>query len=133
MVKRNHTRPASEAEAKQFEMKAWQYRKAMTMSFASGLNDAAVSNAAHAVTLMANAMTARLAGVYYSGQDHGLAADYLEECVGTGSAQAAGQMRKVVSLMGLVEDESRRCSAKEAAEAVKRANRFFNWAEQRMP
>lgn len=105
----------------------------MNLSFDSGLNDAAVSEAAHAVILMANAVTAREAGEYFAGEDHGLAADFLEECVGTGSARAAGQMRKMVGLMGMVEDESRRCTAREAADAVKRANRFFNWAGQRLP
>ncbi len=133
MVKRQRARPASAAEAKQFEIKALQFRKAMNLSFDSGLNDAAVSEAAHAVILMANAVTAREAGEYFAGEDHGLAADFLEERVGAGSARAAGQMRKMVGLMGMVEDESRRCTAREAADAVKRANRFFNWAEQRLP
>lgn len=133
MVKRQRTRPASRAEAKQFEIKALQYRKAMQLSFDSGLNDAAVSNAVHAVMLMANAVTAREAGEYFMGQDHGLSADFLEECVGDSASPAAAQMRRVINLKGLVEDESRRCTAREAADAVKRANRFFNWAEQRLP
>jgi hypothetical protein len=51
----------------------------MALSFESGLSDAAVSSAVHAVMLMANAVTARIAGQYFSGQDHNLAADYLEE------------------------------------------------------
>ena len=133
MVKQQRTRPASAAEAKQFEMKALQYRKAMQMSFDSALNDAAVSNAAHAVVLMANALTAREAGKYFAGEDHVLAADLLEDCLGEDAALAAGQMRRVINLMGLVEDESRRCTAREASDAVKRANRFFNWADQRRP
>lgn len=84
----------------------------MQLSYGSGLLDAAVSNAVHAAMLMANAMTARVAGQYFSGQDHNLAADYLEEIVGTDAAQAAGQMRRVINLKGLVEHEARHCTAK---------------------
>lgn len=135
MVKRQRTRPASLAEAKQLRSKAEQYRQAMSLSYEKGLLDAAVSNAVHAVMLMANAVTARMAGQYFSGHDHNLAADYLEETVGTDAVQAAGLMRRVINLKGLVEYEARYCTAKEAADVVKRqrTERFFTWAERKLP
>ena len=105
----------------------------MQAAIAEGLWDAAVSNGVHAVILMANALTARDSGEYYVGQDHGQAADYLEYVEGTDAATASNQMRHVVDLKGLAEYESRACTQKEAASATKRVERFFSWAETRLP
>lgn len=65
MVKKRRTLEASESQVTQFRTKALQYREAMKLSYDSMLWDAAVSNAVHAVMLMANAVTGREAGQYY--------------------------------------------------------------------
>ena len=89
MVKKQRTVKATQAEATKFKSKALQYRKAMTLSHDAHLWDAAVSNAVHAVILMANAVTIRYSGEYYIGQDHNQAPGYLEEAVNTEEASKA--------------------------------------------
>ena len=134
MVKKQRTVKATQAEATKFKSKALQYRKAMTLSHDAHLWDAAVSNAVHAVILMANAVTIRYSGEFYIGQDHNQAPGYLEEAVNTEEAsKAAKQMQAILRLKGLVEYESRSCTSKESGDVVKRVERFFSWAEKQMP
>jgi len=133
LVKKYKTRRATEVDSRCFATKASQYRSAMQATFTQGFWDAAVSNGVHAVILLANALTARKSGEYYVGQDHGQAADYLEVIEGPDAAGAANHMRQVVDLKGLAEYESRACTEKDAASAARRVDRFFSWAEKRMP
>jgi hypothetical protein len=133
LVRKFKTRHASKGDSIRFAAKALQYQSAMRAAFAQELWDATISNGVHAVILMANALTARKAGEYYVGQDHGQAADYLEVIEGPEAAGPANQMRQVVDLKGLAEYESRACTGKEASSLVKRVDRFFSWAEIRMP
>ena len=133
-MKRQRTAKATQAEAKKFREKALQHRKAMELSHDARLWDAAMSNAVHAVILMANAVTIRYAGEYFVGQDHNQAHGYLEETVGSEEAsQAARQMQAILRLKGLVEYEARSCTAKESATTMKRVERFFSWAERQIP
>lgn len=62
MVKKQRTAKATQADAAKFKAKALQYRKAMELSHDARLWDAAVSNAVHAVILMANAVSIRNSG-----------------------------------------------------------------------
>ena len=134
MVKKRRTAKATQVEAKKFRKKALQYRKAMQLSHDANLWDAAVSNAVHAVILMANAVTIRYAGEYFIGQDHNQAHGYMEEAVDSEEAsKAAKQMQAILRLKGLVEYEARSCTAKESADTVKRIERFFSWAENQVP
>ncbi len=134
MVKRQRTAKATLTDANRFRAKATQYRKAMELSHDAGLWDAAVSNAVHAVILMANAITIRYSGEYFIGQDHNQAPGYLEEVVSAEEAsKAAKQMQAIIRLNGLVEYEARSCNARESGDIVKRVERFFAWAEKSMP
>ena len=134
MVKKQRTAKATLMEAGKFKAKAIQYRKAMELSHDAGLWDVAVSNAVHAVILMANAVTIRYSGEYFIGQDHNQAPGYFEEVVGAEEAsKAAKQMQAIIRLKGLVEYEARSCTAKESGDIVKRVERFFSWAEKQMP
>jgi hypothetical protein len=134
LVKKQRTMKATQSEAKGFKSKALQYRKAMALSHDANLWDATVSNAVHAAILMANAVTIRYSGEYFVGQDHNQASGYLEEVVGTEEAsKAAKQMQAILRLKGLVEYESRSCTAKESGDVVKRIERFFSWAEKQIP
>lgn len=105
----------------------------MNLSFDSELWDAAVSNAVHAVILMANAVTGREVGQYYADKDHGQAPEYLKEVIGPDASAAKEQMTQVLALKALVEYEARGCMQKDAAGAVKRVERFFSWAEKQFP
>lgn len=103
------------------------------MAYESKLWDAAVSNAVHAVILMANAVTGRQSGEYYADKDHSQAPEYLGEVVGPGASNAKTQMARVLDLKGLVEYEARGCTARDAGEVIKRVERFFPWAEKQFP
>ena len=105
----------------------------MYLAFDSELWDAAVSNAVHAVVLMANAVTGRHAGQYYADKDHGQAPEYLKEVMGKDASAAKEQMSQVLALKGLVEYEARGCTQKDASGAIKRVARFFIWADQQLP
>jgi len=134
LVRKQRTAKATQAEAVKFKAKALQYRKAMELSHDAKLWDAAVSNAVHAVILMANAVSIRHSGEYFIGQDHNQASSYLEEVVNTEEAsKAAKQMQAIIRFKGLVEYESRSCTAKESGEIAKRVERFFSWAEKQIP
>ena len=134
MVKKQRTAKATQVEARKFKEKAFQYRKAMELAHNASLWDAAVSNAVHAVILMANAVTIRYAGEFFIGQDHNQAHGYLEETVDSVEAsKAAKQMQAILRLKGLVEYEARSCTAKESTDTVKRVERFFSWAEKQIP
>lgn len=133
MVKKRRTLEASESQVTQFRTKALQYREAMKLSYDSMLWDAAVSNAVHAVMLMANAVTGREAGQYYADKDHGQAPEYLKELMGPDASAAKEQMSQVLALKGLVEYEARGCTQKDASGAIKRVERLFSWAEKQFP
>jgi HEPN domain-containing protein len=133
MVKKYRTKKASGAHVRQFRSKALQYQKAMNLAFESGLWDVAVSNAVHAVILMANAITARESGEYYADKDHAQAPEYLKEVIGPDASQAKEQMAQVLNMKGLVEYEARGCTQKDAAGAIKRVERFFSWAAGVLP
>lgn len=134
MVKKQRTAKATQSEAQKFKAKALQYRKAMELSRDARLWDAAVSNAVHAVILMANAVSIRHSGEYFVGQDHNQAPGYLEEAVNSEeAAKAARQMQAIIRLKGLVEYEARSCTARESDDVVKGVERFFSWAEKQIP
>ena len=103
MVKKRRTLEASDSQVAQFRTKALQYRKVMNLSYDSRLWDAAVSNAVHAVILMANAVTGRKVGQYYADKDHSRAPEYLKEVVGSDASAAKEQMSQVLALKALVE------------------------------
>jgi len=133
MVKKRRTLEATESQVTQFKTKALQYQKAMNLAFDSELWDVAVSNAVHAVILMANAVTGRQAGQYYADKDHGQAAEYMKEVMGPDASIAKEQMSQVLALKGLVEYEARGCTRKDASGAMKRVERFFTWADKQFP
>jgi hypothetical protein len=133
MVKKRRTLEASESQVAQFRTKALQYQKAMNLSCDSKLWDAAVSNAVHAVILMANAVTGRKVGQYYADKDHNQAPEYLKEVMGSDASAAKEQMSQVLALKALVEYEARGCTQKHASGAAKRVERFFSWAEEQFP
>ena len=105
----------------------------MHLAYDSGLWDAAVSNAVHALILMANALTARESGEYFADKDHSQAPLYLKEVLGPGSSRAKEQMAQVLNMKGLVEYEARACTQNDASGAIKRVERFFSWAEEQLP
>lgn len=133
MVKRYRASKAEEADVRMLSEKASEYKSAMELSYSEGLWDPAVSNGVHALLLMANAVTSQIKREYYTGQDHDGAAGYLLEVVGPEAKSAVNQMQRVVSMKTTAEYDRRKCTSKDAEDAVKRVKRFFVWADKRMP
>lgn len=89
-------------------------------------------NAVHAVISATDAVCVALAGRRSVDLDHQRAADLLQEIGGKSRdvTNSVKQVRMLLVKKNVVEYESRQASSKEAAEAVKRATRFVNWANQ---
>lgn len=87
-------------------------------------------NAVHAAISAADAVTAALAGRRSADPDHARAADLLEEVAArSGEIKArVRQLRALLAKKNAIEYESRRASAKEATQAVERAERLVAWA-----
>lgn len=92
--------------------------------------DAALLNAIHAVIAAADAVCVAYAGRRSADPDHQRTGDLLIEVIGTAARSQVGHLRTLVAKKNLVEYESRRASAKEGREGVKKAARFVGWAEE---
>ena len=89
-------------------------------------------NAIHAAISASDAVTAVLAERRSADPDHQRAVDLLEEVAGqSGEIKArVRQLRMLLAKKNVVEYESRRATAKEAADSVERAERFVEWASE---
>jgi hypothetical protein len=89
-------------------------------------------NSIHAGISAVDAVTVALAGRRSTDPDHQRAADLLGD-VGRSSESITERVKQLRALLGKknrVEYESRRATAKEAADAVARAERLVQWAEE---
>jgi hypothetical protein len=117
-------------QSRAYVEKAAQFLTAARDAADRSLHDAAMLNAIHAAISAADAVTVALAGQRSTDPDHGRAADLLDE-VGGGSSEMKSHARQLRQLLGrknVVEYESRRAAAREAVDAVTRADRLVAWA-----
>lgn len=120
------------SEASLYLAKAVQFVEEASTAIKSSRNDAALLNAVHATISATDAVCVAIAGRRSADPDHQRAADLLQE-IGRGSQGISGhvrQLRMLLAKKNVVEYESRRATAKEASEAVQRAERFVGWAKQ---
>lgn len=116
-------------QAGAFLAKADEFVEAARSSLEAGRRDATVLAAIHAAISATDAVTCALAGTRSTDPDHSRAADLLEEVGSKGQiANHARQLRQLLASKNAVEYESRRATAREATDAVKRAERFVEWA-----
>lgn len=112
--------------------KATQLAEEAQLALGGSRYDAAILNSIHAGISAADGVTVALAGRRSTDPDHQRAADLLEE-VGRGSESISDrvkQLRGLLAKKNQVEYESRRTTAKEAADAVARAERMVQWAHE---
>jgi hypothetical protein len=98
----------------------------------AGRYDATMLTAVRAVIAATDAVTVALAGRRSADPNHQRAADLLEQ-VAQDSPELKARVRQVRELLArknVVEYESRRASAREARDALKRAERFAAWARE---
>lgn len=120
------------SEARIYLAKARQLLDEARSALTGARHDAAMLNAIHAGISAADSVTVALAGRRSSDPDHQRAVDLLDQAAG-GSEEIATQVRQLGMLLAkknVVEYESRRATAKEGAEAVRRADRFVRWAAE---
>ncbi len=119
----------SRREASLYLAKAEQFVEQAQVARESSRHDAAMLNSIHAAISAADAVAVALSGRRSADPDHQRAVDLLEE-VGGRSESITIQVRQLRALLAkknAVEYESRRATAKEAAEAVARAVRIVEW------
>lgn len=122
----------SRPEARLYLAKAEQFSAEAIAAMKSLRNDAAMLNAVHAAISATDGVCVALAGRRSADPDHQRAADLLQEIGGRSRelTDYVRQLRMLLAKKNVVEYESRRATAKEASEAVRRASRFVNWASQ---
>jgi hypothetical protein len=124
--------PTPRSEAKLYVAKATQFAEEAREAVSASRNDAALLNAVHAAISATDSVCVALAGRRSSDTNHQRAADLLEEIGGDSPALRASlkQLRMLLARKNVVEYESRRSTAREAVEAVKRAERLVAWATE---
>jgi HEPN domain-containing protein len=132
MPKRRKTVVVSRAEARLYLEKTEQFLQEGRFALERSQYDAAMLNAIDAAISASDAVTAVLAERRSADPDHQRAVDLLEEVAGqSGEIKArARQLRMLLAKKNVVEYESRRATAKEAADSVERAERFVEWASE---
>lgn len=132
MTARRKTVETPRSEAHLYLAKAEQFSAEAIAAIKNSRNDAAMLNAVHAAISATDAVCVALSGRRSGDPDHQRAADLLQEIGGgsKGIASHVRQLRMLIAKKNVVEYESRRASAKEATEAVQRAERFVSWARQ---
>jgi HEPN domain-containing protein len=130
MTPRRKTVATARAEAHLYLGKARQFLEESRLAAAADRSDACLLNAVHAAISAVDAATTALAGRRSADPDHTRAADLLEEIAGPSDQirTRVTQLRMLLGKKNAVEYESRRASAKEAAEALDRATRLVDWA-----
>ncbi len=123
---------ASRAEARLYLEKAQQFLEEARSAVGSSRHDASMLTAIHAGISAADAVAVALAGRRSADPDHQRAIDLLEEIVGSSESVKTHvrQLRMLLAKKNVVEYESRQASAKEAADAVERADRVIAWARE---
>lgn len=132
MTARRKTVEAPRSEARLYLAKAKQFSAEASSAMAHSRKDAAMLNAVHAAISATDAVCVALVGRRSADSDHQRAADLLEEIGGKSKdlAHSVRQLRMLLAKKNVVEYESRQANAREASEAVKRADRFVSWASQ---
>jgi HEPN domain-containing protein len=123
---------ASRSEARSYLAKADEFIETANSAAGESSHDATMLNAIHAAISATDAVTVALAGVRSTDPDHLRVVDLLEEVSGGQGdlSKQASQLRQLLSRKNIVEYESRRAGAREAADALKRAGRLVAWARQ---
>jgi HEPN domain-containing protein len=132
MARRAKTVTVRRTEASLYLGKAGQFVDAAQRALDVRQYDAGMLDAIHAAITAADAVAIALSGRRSADPDHQRAVDFLEE-VGRGSESIGTrikQLRDLLSKKTPVEYESRRATAKEAADAVARAVRIVEWARE---
>jgi uncharacterized membrane protein len=123
---------ASRAEARLYLAKAEEFIQVGRQASEAHHHDATLLNAVHGVISATDSVTVALARRRSTDADHQRAADLLEEVAGGSSdlRTHVRQLRDLLAKKNVAEYESRRATAREAADALRRAERFVQWARE---
>jgi hypothetical protein len=125
---RRKTLSASRAESNLYLAKGTQFLEEAMTAVREQRHDAAMLNAIHSGISAADAIAVALAGRRSADPDHQRAVDLLEDVLPIPEPKHVEQLRLLLAAKNAMEYESRRATAKEATDAVKRASRVVEWA-----
>lgn len=123
---------ASRAEARLYLQKAQQFLEEANTASANERYDAAMLNAIHAAISATDSVTSALANRRSADPDHQRAADLLQQVAGASEeiGTRVRQLRTLLTKKTAVEYESRKATPREGRDAVERARRLVEWAEE---
>ena len=126
------TSRVSRQESKLYINKAEQCRDEASTALKAERYDAVLLNCIHAAISASDGVCVALSGLRSTDPDHMKAADLLEQAAGSiaGSKERAKQLRALLARKNAVEYESRRATAKDAQDALARADRLVSWAKE---
>lgn len=133
MPRSDRTRPATQADARQFVDKALQFLAGMETELAASRWDGAGLAAIHAGISAGDAVMSYRGGVRSAGQDHRAAVDLLQQVVGDAAVEPSRHLKRLVDKKNLVEYEQRRLTQAEALDLAEHARRFVRWTEGQVP
>ena len=116
-----------------FRKKAREFARSMHRALEAGDNNAAASAASHCVICACDALLARHRRIRSRAHDHAAALRLVEESGMAGARERVDKVHAVISLKHVAEYADREVRRGEAEDAVKRAKRFFEWAEENLP
>ena len=132
MPRRAKSTAVPRSEARLFLAKATQYLIDCEGAAEANRHDTVMLIGIHAGISAADAVAVALAGLRSTDQDHHRTIELLEQVAGSsaGVKRHAGQLRELLARKNIVEYESRRATAREAADALRRASRLVAWARE---
>ncbi len=131
--KRSPTRGVEKERYRLYLRKAEEYYQAMLDSLSRGRWNAAALEAIHSAISANDALLVRRYGLRSTSGAHEDAVGLLVSRVGTAEAKTAAQhLSWLLAKKNLVEYEARLFAEREAQEAVKHAERFFEWVKTKL-
>lgn len=129
-ARKANSKPVTESQTKGYLVKAKELHEAMQDEFALERWNTAALIGVHCVISAADAVLGKAAGLRSSGDSHSDAAQLIRLHVRRGDAERqARRFLKIIQEKSVVAYDSREFSSSEAAELVKDAGRFFEWAK----
>lgn len=117
-------------EARHYLAKAEEFLAGAKDALSNNQYDTAVLAAVHSGISAVDAVCVQFGGKRSADPNHARAADLLVELGGSAPSASAAQFRMLLAKKNAVEYEARRSNAREAEEAVKRADRLITWTNR---
>jgi len=130
MSKRYKVATVPKSEALNYFKKAKEFRDLAELAMENESWNAVGLNAVHCVISAADAMLVKHAGMRSSSMDHSATRDLLIKHVPLADIKKQSEaFRRIITKKNVIEYESQLFYEKDAVDIIKKADRFFIWAE----